>query len=722
MLQKVMDQVLKESMQLKVSEGEIFLPIVFHFHQPVDNFEWVFEHAFEQSYKPLLQCIKRHPSVKVGIHLSGPVLEWLENKQPEYLDQLANLTKHNQLELIGGAFYEAILPIIPDEDKLAQIQMMRDYAHDLFGTDIHGFWLAERVWEPHLPKIFEEAHIEYVMIDDYHVRICGFDEEEVLHAFTTEEQGAQVTVMPINEKIRYLIPWKPATQTFEYLSSLRNVYDDSRLVFIISDAEKMGIWPAEDGRSTHDVCYVTGYDGLPWLDKWFTFIEILDWVVSISPHEYLRHHRPKKLIYLPNASYDRMEVWALPTESRRRLETLLEDASMNRVYSTFLDGSKIARNKEVLQFSKGTFWRNFLVKYPESNTIHKRVMFGRKIVKQAEKLVGKTQTINKAWKEIYKAECNDIYWHGLFAGVYYIFLRHAAFKHTITAQKIAEQILKEQGTLKPVQLIKEDVEKDGNDEIVLQNDDLAVFIKPHDGGSIYEIDQKQSAYNILTVLTRRMEAYHDESTKMVQDRWRRTAFRDHFIPSDTSLHQIIDDTFQEWGDFTTATYEVVLCEVQNEIARTILTKQGSVKACVLNLTKEIVIKADSREISVTYDIIANLENEKPLQATFVPEINFIMTGDPTKVDASIDTSSIDLFKNQVLSGKHFSSSDPENGVTVKIQLKQETQLFLINVESKAKSELGWESLYQGTGLYPLFELNLSPGMKTQIQLKLLIDP
>lgn len=722
MLQKVMDQVLKESMQLKVSEGEIFLPIVFHFHQPVDNFEWVFEHAFEQSYKPLLQCIKRHPSVKVGIHLSGPVLEWLENKQPEYLDQLANLTKHNQLELIGGAFYEAILPIIPDEDKLAQIQMMRDYAHDLFGTDIHGFWLAERVWEPHLPKIFEEAHIEYVMIDDYHVRICGFDEEEVLHAFTTEEQGAQVTVMPINEKIRYLIPWKPATQTFEYLSSLRNVYDDSRLVFIISDAEKMGIWPAEDGRSTHDVCYVTGYDGLPWLDKWFTFIEILDWVVSITPHEYLRHHRPKKLIYLPNASYDRMEVWALPTESRRRLETLLEDASMNRVYSTFLDGSKIARNKEVLQFSKGTFWRNFLVKYPESNTIHKRVMFGRKIVKQAEKLVGKTQTINKAWKEIYKAECNDIYWHGLFAGVYYIFLRHAAFKHTITAQKIAEQILKEQGTLKPVQLIKEDVEKDGNDEIVLQNDDLAVFIKPHDGGSIYEIDQKQSAYNILTVLTRRMEAYHDESTKMVQDRWRRTAFRDHFIPSDTSLHQIIDDTFQEWGDFTTATYEVVLCEVQNEIARTILTKQGSVKACVLNLTKEIVIKADSREISVTYDIIANLENEKPLQATFVPEINFIMTGDPTKVDASIDTSSIDLFKNQVLSGKHFSSSDPENGVTVKIQLKQETQLFLINVESKAKSELGWESLYQGTGLYPLFELNLSPGMKTQIQLKLLIDP
>ncbi len=722
MLQKVREQVEKESIQLKPGEGEIFFPIVFHIHQPVDNFEWVFEHAFERSYRPLLQFIERHPSVKVGIHLSGPVLEWLENKQPDYLDQLANLVKRNQIELIGGAFYEAILPIIPDEDKLAQIQMMRDYVQDLFGTDIHGFWLAERAWEPHLPKIFEEANIEYVMIDDNNVRICGFDEEEVLHAFTTEEQGKQVTVIPINEKIRYLIPWKPAIQTFEYLSSLRNVYDDSRLVFVISDAEKMGIWPAEEGRSTYDVCYVTGYDGLPWLDKWFTFIEILDWVVSITPHEYLRHYRPMKLIYLPNASYDRMEVWALPTESRRRLETLLEDATLNRVYSTYLDGNKIARNEEVLQFSKGTFWRNFLVKYPESNAIHKRVMFGRNIVIQAEKLVGKTETIKNAWKEIYKAECNDIYWHGLFAGIYYIFLRHAAFKHTINAQKIAEQILKEHGVLPPVQLIKEDVEKDGNDEIVLQNDELAVFIKPHDGGSIYEIDQKQSAYNILTVMTRRMEAYHDKSAKIVQDRWRRTAFRDHFISPDTSLDQMIDDTFQEWGDFSSAKYEVILCETQNEIARTILAKQGSVKACKLNLTKEMVIKAGSREISINYTIEANPENLNTLQATFIPEINFIMTGDPKKVEASIDSSAIDLFKNQVLFGKHFTSTDPGNGVTVKIQLEQETQLFLIKLESKAKSELGWESLYQGTGLYPLIEINLSPGMKTQIQIKLLIDP
>jgi len=719
-IQKVRERVKEEILLLKEGSGQIYLPIVFHLHQPVDNFQFVFEHAFEQSYKPLLQCIERHPSVKVGIHLSGPVLEWLEQKKPEYIEQLIHMVRCNQVEIVGGAFYEAILPIIPDEDKLAQIQMMRNYVQEVFGTDIHGFWLAERAWEPHLPKIFEEANIEYVMIDDNHVRTCGVNDDEVLHAFTTEDQGAQITVLPINEQIRYLIPWKPAIKTYEYLSTLRNVEDDSRATFVISDAEKMGIWPAGEGRSTHDICYEKGYDGLPWLDKWFTFIEILDWVVSVTPHEYLMHHRPKKLIYIPTASYDRMGVWALPTEERQRLETLLNDAKLNRVYSTFLDGRKITRNEEVLQFCKGTFWRNFLIKYPESNTLHKRVMFGRKIVKHAERLVGKIDAIKTAWKEIYKAECNDIYWHGLFAGIYYIFLRHAAFKHAITAQRIAEQLLRERNVLSPVQLMKEDIERDGNDEIILQNAKLAVFIKPHDGGSIYEIDQKQSAYNILNVLTRRKEAYHDESIKVVQDRWRRTSFRDHFISPETTIQQVSDDIYKEWGDFTTANYEIVLCEEQNKFARTVLAKKGNVKACKLDITKEFVVRSDYQEILVTYTIEACPKNSITLQATFSPEINFIMTGDPKKVEASIDSTPINLFQNQIIVGQSFSSSDPDNVINIRVQFEHDTRFFLINIESKAKSELGWESLYQGTALYPLIDLDLPPGMKKKYRLKFFI--
>ena len=48
----------------------IHLPIVFHFHQPVDNFQWVIEDAFKKSYGPLIENIFNYPDVKVTFHFS----------------------------------------------------------------------------------------------------------------------------------------------------------------------------------------------------------------------------------------------------------------------------------------------------------------------------------------------------------------------------------------------------------------------------------------------------------------------------------------------------------------------------------------------------------------------------------------------------------------------------------------------------------------------------
>ena len=60
-----------------------------HLHQPVGNFDWVFEDAFQKSYLPFLNVLNRYPNISLVIHVSGPLLEWLEKNHPEYLDELA---------------------------------------------------------------------------------------------------------------------------------------------------------------------------------------------------------------------------------------------------------------------------------------------------------------------------------------------------------------------------------------------------------------------------------------------------------------------------------------------------------------------------------------------------------------------------------------------------------------------------------------------------------
>jgi len=62
-----------------------------------------------------------------------------------------------QLELIGGTFFEAILSTIPDDDKVNQLKLLRDFVEKKFQTPVNGAWVTERVWEPHFPKFYNEA-------------------------------------------------------------------------------------------------------------------------------------------------------------------------------------------------------------------------------------------------------------------------------------------------------------------------------------------------------------------------------------------------------------------------------------------------------------------------------------------------------------------------------------------------------------------------------------
>ncbi|MBU1486828.1 4-alpha-glucanotransferase, partial [bacterium] len=54
-----------------------------HNHQPVGNFGFVFEEAYRKSYLPFLKVLESHPKIKVVLHYSGILLEWIISSHPE---------------------------------------------------------------------------------------------------------------------------------------------------------------------------------------------------------------------------------------------------------------------------------------------------------------------------------------------------------------------------------------------------------------------------------------------------------------------------------------------------------------------------------------------------------------------------------------------------------------------------------------------------------------
>jgi 4-alpha-glucanotransferase len=131
-----------------------------HNHQPIGNFDHVMVEATERAYRPFLEQLDQRPEVRLSVHCTGSLREWLREHSPRTFDLLGTLAARGQVELLTGGFYEPILAVLPDLDKIGQIERLTTFLKSHFGVRPRGMWLAERVWEPHLPRVLSEAGVE----------------------------------------------------------------------------------------------------------------------------------------------------------------------------------------------------------------------------------------------------------------------------------------------------------------------------------------------------------------------------------------------------------------------------------------------------------------------------------------------------------------------------------------------------------------------------------
>jgi alpha-amylase/alpha-mannosidase (GH57 family) len=126
------------------------LILALHDHQPVGNFDGVFEASYRESYLPFLEVLEGYPEIPFVLHTSGPLLEWMVERRPEYISRVRALVEAGRVEILGGGFFEPILTMIPHRDRIGQIREFAAYLKEIFGASVRGMWVPERVWEQHL--------------------------------------------------------------------------------------------------------------------------------------------------------------------------------------------------------------------------------------------------------------------------------------------------------------------------------------------------------------------------------------------------------------------------------------------------------------------------------------------------------------------------------------------------------------------------------------------
>ena len=691
------------------------LSLAIHNHQPVGNFPHVFEAAYAQSYLPMLRALEQHPKVRVAMHYTGPLLDWLEGAHPEFFPLLRALVERGQVELMTGGYYEPILAVIPERDRAGQIRKMTTYLQRRFGARPKGLWLAERVWEPHLAKAIAAAGVEYTIVDDAHFLAAGMRPQDLTGHFVTEEEGLTLKVFPSLHALRYLIPWKPVPDVIAFVRE--HAREPSPVLLMGDDGEKFGLWPG-----TYAHCWEGG-----WIEAFFDALEAQREWLSVAPPGEAAARPAEGRVYLPTASYDEMEEWALPVDSgveyhdiRRRLE---------------------AAGDPALRYLRGGFWRQFLVKYPEINTMHKKML---RVSEKVWALPGGRRR-QRALDELWMGQCNCPYWHGVFGGTYLPHIRRANFAHLIASEALADGAREASPAVAAV-----DLDGDGATEIEIATPSMVLWVDPAKGGGVIAWDWRRARVNLVNVLTRRREAYHGQlvaargddgapgdavhtihATRvrvkepgldrlLVYDRYRRAGFLDHILPREATLDHFAAGEIAP--GFAGLPYAVDLPKLRSA-ARVSLTREASLELdgsrSPVRIEKRFSAEAKAALLRVTYRVTNAGTGPGPLRALFGVETNWGIT-DPQSPVRVNGASRPARERTVVDAADRLELTDYGWPGPVVLRFPQAV-VWWFPLETVSSSEAGFERTFQGLTCVCVWTLSLTPGEAREIGIECALE-
>ena len=302
------------------SGGKINLILGSYAHIPHGAPDQEFENIYNSLLKPFISNLYKYPHIQVALHYSGVLLYWIERSHPELFMLIEDMVSRRQAEMLGGGFYEPMLPLISGQDKIGQIELFTTYLRKQFGKRPMGCWIPALAWEQNLVGPLSACGMGYTFLSDELFFKVGLKQHELYWPYLTEDQGKIVTVFPIFHSLEKELAEKNVQAVFKKL-----------------------------------------YDRLP---------EGTGRTVSIFP---------RAIFSLPNEAAD--YAWNRFFEELTLSESIVESASPLKIIKGQQGKPKKACFPDSIG-GGGLLPRNFLINYPEAGGIYSKMIFTNLLINQ----------------------------------------------------------------------------------------------------------------------------------------------------------------------------------------------------------------------------------------------------------------------------------------------------------------------------------------------------
>lgn len=528
---------------------------------------------YEYSYKPFLKLLYNHENTRFTMYYSGLLIEWLEKHHSEFVDVLTEMVKRKQVELLGGAFFEPLLPMIPKTDRIGQIERLTTHIRKCFGRRPRGAWIPESVWDQRIAATLNAGGLEYAFLRDSSFRLSQNDYS--FQPVLTEDQGKTLTLLPVaHELSQRMFRETPAAivDDLRRIAVAHGGRGPEPVVSLLFDGSRLGFRQDE------------AESAVAWYDSFLAEITRNgDWIKVDLPGRTARGGEPRQRIYAPASALTDLTDWAYRYAGETRQTVPAEDRERS--------------------------FRSVMERYPESARLYARMQHTHVLVNQVR---GDKYRKMTAREELWRGQSHYAYWHNRTGGIYRASLRKATYAALIEAEKTT----RERGIFIPA-VSRLDVDLDGEEEILFQGNEMNAYVDRR-GGRLFELDYLPRNWNYLDTFARRPEPFHDAATEAAgYDRWPRSAFVDQFLDPAVTLSDYASGQMEPVCDLSALPYRIDHLDKEHHavtFAATCLPTQGLAE---LELTK--TLRFTKNRVEVEYRITNT--GMEVFDSVFATEVN-----------------------------------------------------------------------------------------------------
>ncbi|MDR2952809.1 MAG: DUF1926 domain-containing protein [Treponema sp.] len=300
-----------------MKDGKIRLILGNHAHVPSGANESEFENVYADKILPFVSNMHRYSKIQAVLHYSGVLLHWIERAHPEFFMLIEDMVSRKQIEILSGGFYEPMLPLIPLQDRIGQIELLTTYLRKHFGKRPLGCMIPRMVWEQHLTAVLAASDMSFTFLSQDQFALSGLSREDLLFPCITEDQGKVITVFPVSVDAGTALTEKSFSRVF---NEFKNRMEKERGGF--PDGGVIAVFPGKPARDPEEI------QEAAW-NRFFEEISLSEnFIETVLPGKILKSRKPLKKTSFPNSSCFKDDF------SPRRF--IIDHGEINGIYSKMI--------------------------------------------------------------------------------------------------------------------------------------------------------------------------------------------------------------------------------------------------------------------------------------------------------------------------------------------------------------------------------------------------